>query len=202
MIETIDGDALTTLMEWNGERRFDLIATDPPYSFSGMGAEHAVTATIAVVLREAAKLLKPGCWFLAMCASSWRSQAYVVEAVRGVLAPVRTLTWCKPAARTKTRTAGPLWASVSVVVCRKGKSDQVWPSSRELDHITAAPLRNGRRSELPAEVATWMVAPYAIEGGALLDPFAGSGAILRAGERAGMNAVGIERRLYLERPAK
>jgi site-specific DNA-methyltransferase (adenine-specific) len=201
MIEAINADALETLLGWDGERRFDLVITDPPYSFSGQGAEHEMTATVAVALREAAGLLKPGCWMLAMCASSWRSQAYIVEAVRGLLVPVRTLTWCKPEARTKTRTAGPLWASVSVVVFRKGKSERTWPSSLELDHITAAPVKNGRRAELPPEVADWMVRPYAVPGGMLLDPFAGSGAIVRAAERAGMHGVGIEQGVGLPRIA-
>jgi hypothetical protein len=194
MIETINANALETLLGWKGERQFDLVVTDPPYSFSGQGAEHETTATVAVVLREAASLLKPGCWMLAMSASSWRSQAYVVEAVRGLLVPVRTLTWCKPTARTKTRTAGPLWASVGVVVFRKGKSKQVWPASDELDHVTAAPLMNGRRAQLPSEVCDWMVRPFAVPGGTLLDPFAGSGEILRAAERAGMHGVGIDLR--------
>ena len=51
---------------------------------------------------------------------------------------------------------------------------------------------NGRRAELPPEVADWMVRPYAVPGGMLLDPFAGSFEIVRAAERAGMHGVGIE----------
>jgi tRNA G10 N-methylase Trm11 len=39
-----------------------------------------------------------------------------------------------------------------------------------------------------------MVLPYAVPGGLLLDPFAGSGTILRAAERAGMRAVGFDKR--------
>lgn len=33
----------------------DLVATDPPYAFGGAGDEHAISATVAVVLREAAR---------------------------------------------------------------------------------------------------------------------------------------------------
>lgn len=187
----IKADALETLLSWQGER-FDLIATDPPYAFSGRGAEHEMTATVAVVLRESAQLLKPGRWMLVMCASSWRSTAYMVEALRGVLAPVRIGTWCKPIARTKTRTAGWAWASVNVVAFRSGKNGEDVGVSDILDHITAAPVTVGRRAQLPPEVADWLVAPFAVRGGRLLDPFAGSAEILRAGERAGMESCGIE----------
>jgi DNA modification methylase len=84
----------------------DLIATDPPYAFSGAGDEHALTATVAVALREYACKLRRGRWMLVMCASSWRSTSYMVEAVRGVVEPVRIAHWNKPAARTKASTGG------------------------------------------------------------------------------------------------
>jgi DNA modification methylase len=192
------GDALETLLVWResnaaSEFGFDLIVTDPPYAFSGQGAEHEMTATVAIVLRESAAFLKPGGWMLVMCASSWRGTAYMVEALRGKLLPVRIATWCKPTAKTKTRTAGWAWASVNVVAFRAGKSDAFTLQSDVLDHITAAPLMNGRRAQLPPEVADWLVAPFAVPDGTLFDPFAGSAEILRAANRVGMNAIGIER---------
>ena len=170
----------------------DLIATDPPYAFGGSGDEHAISATVAVVLRESAQRLKKGRWMLVMCAASWRSTAYMVEAVRGIVDPVRIGTWCKPAARTKVATTGWLWASVNVIAFRKGKAEDS-SSSAFLDHIMAPPVIRGRRAELPPEVAAWMVAPYAVPGGFFLDPFAGSGAIVTAAEAAGMRGLGYER---------
>lgn len=186
-----NGDALEVLLGDLRDHQFDLIATDPPYSFSGHWVEHEMTATVAVALRETSKLLKPGGWMLVMCASSWRSTAYMVEALRGVLTPARIGTWCKPTARTKAVTAGWKWASVNVVAFRAGKAREP-RYTQHLDHITAAPIRIGRRAQLPPEVADWMVAPYAVEGGGFLDPFAGSGELLRAADRAGMSATGIE----------
>lgn len=171
----------------------DLIVTDPPYAFGGSGSEHAISATVAVVLREAATRLAKGRWMLVMCASSWRSTAYMVEAVRGVVEPVRIATWCKPSARTKVETTGWKWASVNVVAFRKGKALDDCAAS-DLDHITAPPVVNGRRAELPPEVAMWMVKPFAVPGATMIDPFAGSGAILRAAEACGMNAIGYEQR--------
>lgn len=169
----------------------DLIVTDPPYAFGGSGTEHAISATVATVLRESAKRLKKGRWMLVMCAASYRSQAYMVESVRGIVEPVRIATWCKPKARTKVDTEGWKWASVSVIAFRKGKAEPL-RDSNTLDHITAEPFMAGRRAELPADVADWMVAPYAVPGGFMLDPFAGSGALLRAANESGMRALGFE----------
>lgn len=170
----------------------DLIVTDPPYAFGGSGGEHALSATVAVVLRESAMRLSKGRWMLVMCASSWRSTAYMVEAVRGVVEPVRIATWCKPEARTKVETTGWKWASVNVIAFRKGKALDPC-SALNLDHILAPPLTVGRRAELPPEVALWMVSPFAVRDGLMLDPFAGSGALLRAAEHCGMRAIGYER---------
>jgi DNA modification methylase len=184
------GDALNLLAAFDG--RPDLIATDPPYAFGGSGDEHALSATVAIVLREAAQKLAKGRWMLVMCAASWRSTAYMVESVRGVVAPIRIGTWCKPLARTKVKPGGWQWTSVNVIAFRKGKAIDKTESLMR-DYINAAPIINGRRAELPEGVADWMVSPYAVPGGLMLDPFAGSGALLDAANRAGMNAVGFEK---------
>lgn len=191
----LPGDSLELLLA--RDDRPDLIVTDPPYAFGGAGAEHELSATVAVVLREAAQRLRKGCWMLTMCAASWRSTQYMVDAVRGVVEPVRIGTWCKPAAKTKVRTPGWNWASVNVIAFRKGKAEER-NAGEWLDHITAPPVMNGRRAELPPEVARWMVEPFAVPDGLLLDPFAGSGVILRAAEQCGMRAVGYERSPALE----
>jgi hypothetical protein len=168
-----------------------LVATDPPYAFGGTGTEHAISATVAVVLREAARRLQKGRWMLVMCAASWRSTSYMVEAVRGLVEPVRIGTWCKPKAKTKVDTEGWKWASVKVIAFRKGKALEL-EESFVLDHITAEPVMNGRRAELPIEVARWMVGPYAVPGALHIDPFAGSGRIGQAAEERGMRSIGYE----------
>lgn len=184
------GDALD-LIETLNEKPF-LIATDPPYAFGGNGEEHAISATVAVVLRESAKRLQRGGWMLVMCASSWRSMAYMVEAVRGVVEPVRVATWTKPEARGKTRTPGWLWSSVSVIALRKGKSADLDASS-DLDHISAPIVTDGRRAQLPQVVAEWVVRPFAKAGELMLDPFAGSGTLCVAAEKYGMRSIGYEK---------
>lgn len=189
--DLVTGDALTLIQAF--DQKPQLIVTDPPYAFGGSGDEHAISATVAVVLRECATRLEKGRWMLVMCAASWRSTAYMVEAVRGIVDPVRIGTWCKPSARTKVSTGGWSWASINVIAMRKGRDLGVEPSA-VLDHILCDPVIDGRRAQLPDAVCDWMVAPYAIPGGLLLDPFAGSGAILNAAERHGMRSVGFERR--------
>ena len=170
--------------------KFDLVATDPPYAFGGSGSEHALSATVAIVLRECAARLAKDRWMLVMCASSWRSTSYMVEAVRNVLEPVRIGTWCKPAVQTRVSTAGWAWASVNVILFRKGRPETA--SLSLPDWIEADIVKRGRRAELPAAVADWVVAPYAFPGGRMLDPFAGSGALCAAAERCGMQATGYE----------
>lgn len=186
----IEGDALDLVLSF-GEP-IDLLVTDPPYAFGGSGGEHALSATVAIVLREAARKMAPGSWAVIFAASSWRSTAYMVEAVRGVLDPVRIGTWVKPESRTKVATPGWRWASVNAIALRKGKARDT-AASMLLDHVCAAPVHNGRRAELPPEVASWAVDPFAVPSGIFLDPFAGSGALPLAAERAGMRAYGFER---------
>jgi hypothetical protein len=170
----------------------DLLATDPPYAFSGEGAEHAISATVANVLRESAYRLRKGGWAVIFAASSWRSTVYMIESVRGILEPVRLGTWAKPAARTKVRTPGWAWASVNVIVLRRPGAPGLGEPSALLDYIVEPPVIAGRRAQLPETVAKWAVTPFAVPGGTMLDPFAGSGALCYAAAGAGMRAIGYE----------
>jgi 16S rRNA G966 N2-methylase RsmD len=172
--------------------QIDLLCTDPPYAMGGEGAEHAVSATVATVLRESGRRLRRGGWAVVFCASSWRSTAYMVEAVRGVLEPVRFGTWVKPAARTKVRTPGWAWASVNVIVMRRPGKPGIGEPSELLDYISEPPLIVGRRACLPDRVAQWAVAPFAVPGGVALDPFTGTGSLCAAASNGGMRAIGFE----------
>ncbi len=176
-----------------GVPEIDLLVTDPPYAFGAQGTtEHAVSATVATVLRESAYKLRRGGWAIVFAASSWRSTAYMIESVRGVLEPVRFGTWVKPVARSKVRTPGWAWASVNVIILRKPGKIAYGEPVPTLDYILASPLTVGRRAQLPPEVAAWAVAPFAQPDGLAFDPFAGSGTLLVAAGDAGMNGLGIE----------
>lgn len=189
--EIIPCHALDLIAEIPG---IDLLVTDPPYAFGAQGTtEWAVSATVAVALREAAHKLNRGGWAVVFAASSWRSTSYMVEAVRGVLEPVRIGTWCKPASRSKVKTPGWAWASVNVIVMRKpGRGTQPGTPVPDLDYIVEPPVMNGRRAELPPRVAEWAVRPFSMVGGFAFDPFAGTGALLKAAADVGMAGVGFE----------
>lgn len=200
MREIRRGHALD-LIEAVEKNSLDLLATDPPYAFGGSGAEHALSATVATVLRESAYRLKRGGWAVVFCASSWRSTYYMVEAVRGILDPVRIGTWAKPVVQTKVRTPGWAWASVNVLVMRRPGGDRgLYKASDEPvpDFIVEPVVRKGRRAQLPAAVARWAVQPYTLPGGFMLDPFAGSGTLLEAAAQYGMRTLGFEINEWVE----
>lgn len=169
----------------------DLLATDPPYAFGGSGGEHELSAAVAVTLRECAYRVRSGHWAVIFCASSWRSTNYMVEAVRGILQPVRIATWVKPHATTKARVTGWAYSTVNVIAFRRGK-DALKRQPLGADFCIADPVKKGRRAELPSEVADWAVKPFAVDGGVMLDPFAGSGTLCKAAELRGMCAYGFD----------
>ena len=184
------GHALDLIAAFDGPA--DLIATDPPYALSGEGAEHALSATVATTLREAAYRLRKGGWAIVFSASSWRSTYYMVESVRGILEPIRKGTSVKPVTKTKVRTPGWAWASVNVIAFRRPGAPGLGEPSPLLDYVIAPPAMNGRRAELPPDVARWAVTPFAVPGGTMLDPFAGSTVLCEAADNAGRRAVGFD----------
>lgn len=196
MIEMRHGDALELVNDF--EHKIDLLVSDPPYTFGGDGDEHALSAVVAVVLREAALKLRPAAWAVVFAAASWRSTFYMVEALRGVCEPRRIGTWVKPRAHTRVSTSGWRWASVNAVVLqrRAGHHSRARRGGDvdELDYVSAPPARDGRRAQLPLDVAEWAVAPFAVAGGVMLDPFAGSGALPVAAARHGMHAYGFDQK--------
>jgi DNA modification methylase len=117
----------------------------------------------------------------------------MIESVRGFCEPVRIAPWVKPESRTKVKTVGWNWASVSVIAMRKGpKNDPALTNSPLLDWIEAPPVTSGRRAELPKEVAQWAVSPFCKKKGIFVDPFAGSGQLPIVAANAGMEAYGFE----------
>jgi len=187
----LKGHATDLLQTW--DKPLDLIVTDPPYAFGGSGDEHAISATVAVVLRETAKKLTKGSWMVVLCASSFRSVSYMIESVRGIVDPVRFGSWVKPVSRTKVSTPGWAWATVIAIAMRKGPKNRpdIGPLPL-LDWVSAPVETTGRRAQLPVDVSDWAVRPFSVGGGVFLDPFAGSGALPLAATRCGMESYGFE----------
>jgi hypothetical protein len=196
--EIIKGDAFSVVKAWNGTRKFDLLCTEPPFSPGGQGiSEHELTAEVSLILYEAAKLVREGGWAVIMSASSDRSFSHIRNAVGKVLVPVRIATWCRLGATTKVNNQRGWNYDTYLVLTfrhpkgRKGRKEKPEPS-RLPGYIVAPPLKGGRRAQLPDEVCDWLVKPFAVPGGTLLDLFCGNGGILKAGERRGMDCVGID----------
>lgn len=152
------GDAVELIEPYSS---LDLVVTDPPYAFGGSGQEHAVTATVAIVLRECAYRLKRGSWMVVFCASSWRSISYMVEAVKGTgVAPVRIGSWVKPISKTKVKTVGWSWSTVAAVAMRKGPKNRgdlsVDPESA-LDWIESEVVQAG---VAPSFRALFVIGPF------------------------------------------
>lgn len=191
-MKIFEGHSIDLLKTW--DLPLDLVVTDPPYAFGGSGTEHALSATVATVLRETAQHLKRGSWMIVLSASSWRSISYMIESVRGILMPVRFGTWVKPEVKTKVRTPGWEWTSVTAVAMRRGPKNrqELSAGSGVLDWIESSPVTDGRRAQLPAAVAKWAVQPFTIPGGVFLDPFSGSGALPQEAENLGMTSYGFE----------
>lgn len=193
-IHMINRDSVECLQTW--DTPIDLIVTDPPYAFSGYGAEHELTASVAIVLRESAKHLKRGSWMIVYSASSWRSISYIVESVRPILSPVRIASWIKPKSKTKVRTVGWNWSTVAIIAMRKGPKNRTRLDQFDdfdPDYISCNPLTTGRRAELPDKVALWSIKPFIIPNGVFLDPFAGSYKLTKIASKLGMIAYGIEK---------
>lgn len=168
------GDALELIAGW--ERELDLVVTDPPYAFSGSGAEHAISATVAVVLRETALRLKTGGWMVVFAASSWRSTAYMDQGLNvwlevGVSQCDRPSTGQEPRARCvrpprphHRRAAGKRPASrASARGCGLGRAPVRCSRWR-----LRGPVRRLRRSR-SCRRACGYASPWVREGGSVRD---------------------------------
>jgi 23S rRNA G2445 N2-methylase RlmL len=92
----------------------DLVITDPPYAVGAGNGEWAATASVAIALNLAAKLVRKGGALLAFSTTSGRGMEFTRGAVGKALAFNRLLLWHKVDSRS--RVAGPWqWDAVAIM---------------------------------------------------------------------------------------
>ena len=103
--------------------------------------------------------------------------------------------WGKPFSQSKVSSNGWEWASVAVILFKKGKHKPGFTlcAPREPDYLIAEAIRGQRKAQLPQEVADWAISPFLPRDPILvLDPFAGAGTLLKLADSLGHEAVGFE----------
>lgn len=170
--------------------KVDLVLTDPPYAIGASRGEWGVTASVAIGLYEAAKLVKRDGSMVVFTTTSGRGIEFTIGAVGKRLAFNRMLVWHKRGGRS--RAVSPFaWDSVAILLFGRAPQSKLAHTSvfetdatyeRETDHV----------AELPAALAEWLYLPFDRDGLTVLDPFMGSAALLGPAYRRGRNVIGIE----------
>jgi site-specific DNA-methyltransferase (adenine-specific) len=180
----------------------DVVITDPPYNVGKAYASHDDNLPPDAYLE----------WLrarLAACATLAGEVVYfpgrnnllaTLEVLHGTgLRPVRVLGWHKREFAGDMWNGGPamcwepvVWASSAQ---RPAFNKLFGPWGRDFLVINAThgdPFFKLHPCPKPVEVMRWLVGLFCPPGGTVLDPFAGTGATLRAAKDLGRKAVGIE----------
>jgi site-specific DNA-methyltransferase (adenine-specific) len=178
-----------------------LTLTDPPYN-SGQPYEGyddridpaAYQAWLAGIFRDCGRLAAELVYFPGT-RNLLDVRAFLPEGFR----PVRTLGWHRREFAGDKWLGGPamcwepvIWASRAAVPA----FNRIYgPAGRDflvIPSIRTDPYAKRHPCPKPLAVTRWLVGLFCPPGGTLLDPFAGSGAILRAAADLGRAAIGIE----------
>jgi DNA modification methylase len=166
-----------------------LVVTDPPYAFGRQRPEWRVTASIPIILAEAAHRVSKGGAMAVMSAASGRGVDYVLGAVAPILPFNRVLIWHK--AFVNSAVAGP-WRWDIVPVLWFGKASFGRPAASSLYESSGQfdPENGKHPSPLPIGLGRWLIEPYA--NATVLDPFMGTGTFMAAARQLGRKSIGIE----------
>jgi DNA modification methylase len=201
-VEIICGDSLDVLPTLRAAS-FDLVLTDPPYVIGAVSAGNIGTKAggwgdimnSARWFRDwysmARRVLKPDGALWTFC--NWRSLPVVMKAAADAdWSIVSTLVWDKdwigPGGSVGLRPAYELVALLPMpdfAIPNRGIPDvwkEPWSSFKP----------SGHPAEKPVPLLSRLIQASGKEGGAILDPFCGSGSTLRAAADLGCSGVGIE----------
>lgn len=181
--------------------RYDLIVTDPPYaqvsSRNRQGEDNSVewkqTVEVESILSALPDHLNEDGLLIVASAASGPSLVRTINAIDG-LPFARILVWTKPFARN--RGSGPWgWQTVPFLVFGSLRGRM-----KAVDNVRAHGMMFKRQgtvghpAEMPLAVGEWLADALAerFAGGTVLDPFAGTGALVRPFESRGFTVEGIE----------
>jgi 16S rRNA G966 N2-methylase RsmD len=173
----LTGD-ISRLFEYLENRSVDLILTDPPYEridlYSQLG-------------ELAAQKLKPGCLCLAYCGHTFLPGVLTAMSAHLIYHWVFCIRFAGPHHPIHSKRIQNTWQPV--VAFSKGKSNAPWI----VDHLESG----GREKDSHNHQKTWIDAKYLIEkltdpGALIVDPFCGSGSILKAAAQVGREYLGCE----------
>lgn len=169
-----------------------LVVTDPPYAFGRSKPEWRVTASIPIILADAAHHVAKGGAMAVMSAASGRGIDFALGAVSPILPFNRLLVWHK--GFVNSAVAGP-WRWDIVPVLWFGKATfgrpQGGSSVYRSDGHTRLDDGGNHPSPLPIGLARWLIEPFPPET-VVLDPFMGTGAFIAAARQLGRRAIGID----------
>lgn len=200
----IQGDCLEVLRELKSDS-FDAVLTDPPYNVGkdyGEGPEadqrDDYEQWLVQVLAECKRISRDGVVFTPGTVNI----ELAPRAARSAgLLPVRWLGW------HKKEFAGDLWNGGPAMcwepILWTSKADKPFYNkifgTTGRDFLVVNETKNdpfkgpdAHPNPKPLPVMHWLVGLFVPEGGSVLDPFAGSGATLRAAEDLGRDSLGIE----------
>jgi DNA modification methylase len=170
-----------------------LVLTDPPYARSATNKEWRVTASVAIGIHQAARLVSKDGAMLLFSTSSGRGVDFALGAVGEALPFNRVLTWHK--AFVRSRVAGP-WRWDSVLILGFGRCSFGRPELssvfRSNGDASRARFDTRHPAELPEGITEWLYLPFSGGLGTVLDPFMGSGQLLRPAAAAGRRVIGID----------
>lgn len=212
--EIYHGDALEVLPTL--ERKFDVIATDPPYSSGGAFRGDRAASTVTKYVNGDTATYRPEfggdtrdqrgffawstLWLLAcrqvtnaggplVMFSDWRQLPIATDSVQAAGWLWRNLaTWWKPACRMQK---GRFSSSAEYVVYGTNGPTAGGMASPQNVFQYAVEREKLHIAQKPLAVMRWVLG-VAPENGVVLDPFMGSGSTLIAARSLGMRAVGID----------
>jgi site-specific DNA-methyltransferase (adenine-specific) len=197
------GDSLELLRSLP-DSHFDLILTDPPY---GVGADtfgdmastgHAykdtpdyALACYTTLAREGARVGKPTCTLLAFCDIRMFSQIEMEFTLHGWDVWPSPLIWNKLNGMLPKPDFGPRKTYEAILMATRGSPRYLKTGAPDV--LTFAQVQNpSHGAQKPVDLYVELITRAVLPGARVLDPFAGSGTIFPASNRAKVTATGFE----------